>query len=192
MPVDFEQITAQFADDLDKMQEQLIKRIEQSFRGELSAIDLARLDAQIDFFEELNALGYESKVTQFIGNYDEVVRQIHAEAIKRGVVGIVGDAALDLELLALNEEIFLLDKGRLYTQQFKNAIYRSIIGGETLGELLPTLRGIPLTDEQLIIRISTGTSTWASCLIVSNNSIIFSSRPTIPTRRCSVFNRRRS
>jgi hypothetical protein len=156
MPIDYNKISADFVADLDLMQEQLVKKIEQGLRGNLSAIDLATLDAQIDFFEELNALGYESKVTEYIKNYDQVIIEIHNEAVKRGVVGVKGVIATDLELLALNEEIFLLDKGRLYTQQFKNAIYRSIIGGETLGELLPSLRSIPLTDSQLTIGLSTG------------------------------------
>ena len=156
MMIDYNQITSQFTDDLDKMQEQFVKRMEGAFRGDLSAVDLARLNAEIDFFEELNALGYNSKVTEMIGNYDEIVRLVHSEATRRGLTGIVGVAAQDLEILALNEEIFLLDKGRLYTQQFKNAIFRSIIGGETMGELLPTLRNIPLTDSQLTIGVSTG------------------------------------
>ena len=156
MPIDFEKISSQFIDDLDKLQEDFIKRIEQALKGDLSAAGIARLDAEIDFFQELRVLGFDDKLEEYLKGYDDVIREIHASATKRGLSGIVGVTATDLEILADNEALFLLDKGRLYTQQFKNSVFRGIIGGETIGEILPSLRGIPLTDAQLTTGVTTG------------------------------------
>ena len=156
MPIDFEKISSQFIDDLDKLQEDFIKRIEQALKGDLSAAGIARLDAEIDFFQELRVLGFDDKLEEYLKGYDDVIREVHRDATKRGLSGIVGVTATDLEILADNEALFLLDKGKLYTQQFKNTIYRSIIGGETIGEILPTLRAIPLTDAQLTTGVTTG------------------------------------
>lgn len=156
MPIDFQNISDQFIGDLEKMQEQFIRRIEQLLKGRLDDITLAQLSAEIDFFAELNALGYETKLDEYLKGYDEIIKQVHKDALARGLSGIVGTTAADLDILATNETLFLLDKGRLYTQQFKNAIFRGVIGGETIGEILPALRNIPLTDAQLTTGVSTG------------------------------------
>ena len=156
MPIDIEQINSQFLNELDLLQEDFIKRIEQALKGDLSAAGIARLDAEIDFFQELRVLGFDDKLEEYLKGYDDGIREVHRDATKRGLSGIVGVTATDLDLLMDNEALFLLDKGRLYTQQFKNSIFRSIIGGETIGEILPTLRGIPLTDAQLTTGVTTG------------------------------------
>ena len=150
---DFENISSQFINDLDKLQEDFIRRIEQGLKGNLSNIDLAELSADID---TLNLAGYDIKIGEYLKNYDDIIIAIHNEATARGLRGVVGAAAIDLEILANNEAIFLLDKGRLYTQEFKNALFRGIIGGESIGQILPSLRSIPLTDAQLTIGVSTG------------------------------------
>ncbi len=156
MPVDFQNISDQFIGDLDKLQVEFIKRIEQALKGNLSAAGIAALDAEIDFFQELRLLGFDDKLNTYLDGYDEIVKQIHSDAVKRGLSGVVGVTATELDILASNEALFFLDKGRLYTQQFKNSVFRSIIGGETIGQILPTLRAIPLTDAQLTTGISTG------------------------------------
>ena len=160
MPIDFDEINSQFINDLDKMQEDFIKRLEQALKGELSDAALAQLDAEIDFFEELNKQGYELRVAKYIKNYDLIVVEIHKQAVLRGLSGVVGVTALDLEILIANEEIFLLEKGRLYAQQLKNAVFRNLIAGQPLGEILPTLSNIHLTDAQLTIEIDTATSNF--------------------------------
>ena len=157
---DFQSITDPFIDELKTMEAQLIKRIEQALAGNLSNIDLATLNAELDLFAELNALGYETKLAEYFGNYDKIVKDIHNEAVKRGLSGLAGTSARDLEILALNEEIFALDKGRLHTQRLKTSVMRGIIGGQTIGEILPTLQAIPLTDAQLTTEISTGISNF--------------------------------
>ena len=148
MPIDITQ--------LDEVQARFIKRIQSLLPNNLGDVNLAQLDAQIDFFQELNASGYSDTLEDFFKEYDDVIKQVHLQATSRGLSGIVGVSATDLDLLANNEALFLLDKGKLYTQQFKNSIVRSIIGGETIGEILPSLKGIPLTDAQLTTGISTG------------------------------------
>lgn len=163
----YETAIAPFLSEIEKMEQELIKRVELFRKTDLkrigssyylSEVDLIVLDAELDFFDELISLGYESKIQEYIQNYDTVVYNIHQEAIKRGVAGIVGTSIEDLEILAKNDEIFMLDKGRLYTQQFKNAIFRSIIGGKTIGELLLTLGDILLNYVDKTIAISTGIS----------------------------------
>ena len=153
MAVNIEQINAQFLSDLNLLQEDFVKRIEQGLKGGLT---LAELD--IDFFDKLSALGFEDKFNQYFDGYDEIIKQVHADAVKRGLSGVVGATAIDLDILANNEALFVLDKAKLYTQQFKTSVIRSVIGGETIGEILPTLRNIPLIDPQLTIGIDTGIS----------------------------------
>ena len=148
MPVDFTQ-------QLDEVQARFIKRIQGLLPANLGAVDLATLNAEIDFFKELNAAGYSDTLEQFLKEYDDIIIQVHQQATARGLAGIVGVTATDLDLLINNEALFLLDKGRLYTQQFKNSVFRSIIGGETIGEILPTLQAIPLTDAQLTTAVTT-------------------------------------
>ena len=158
MPVDINKINTQFLNDLDKLQEDFVKRIEQALKGGMSDIELIRLNAEIDFFEELNKSGYSIKLEQYLKNYDQIAIEVHNQAKIRGLTGIVGVTAQELDLLADAEAIFYLDKGRLYTQEFKTAIFRNLIGGEPIGNIIPSLRSIPLTDAQLTIGVTTGIS----------------------------------
>lgn len=158
MPLNQEEILAPFIADLQRMEEELVKKIEIALKGGLTDISIAQLEAEINIFEELNALGYGNRIGEHLKNYDNIVLQIHQKAVDKGLTGLVGTSAVDLEVLIRNEEIFMLDKGRLYTSQFRGALFNSMINGQTIGETLTTLRGIPLTDAQLTVGLSTGMS----------------------------------
>lgn len=162
---DFRHSTDVFLADLDKLQASFIKRIEQMLAAGLSNADLATLQAEIDFFAELEALGFNNKVRQYFNNYSQIVLDVNAMATTAGVAGIVGTTAIDLQILAENEALFVLDKGRLYTQQFKTALFSSIIGGQPVGEILPTLGNIALTDTQLNTAINTGISRFQATAV---------------------------
>ncbi|KKK80658.1 hypothetical protein LCGC14_2821280, partial [marine sediment metagenome] len=88
MAIASEKISSQFIDDLDKLQVDFIKRIEQALKGDLSAAGIARLDAEIDFFQELRVLGFDDKLEEYLKGYDDVIREVHRDATKRGLSGI--------------------------------------------------------------------------------------------------------
>jgi hypothetical protein len=131
----------------------------------MSDIQLAQLNAELNIFEEMNALGYDSRITEFLNNYDDIVLQVHQQATQRGLAGIVGVTASDLEILATNNEIFMLDKGRLYASQFKSALLNSLINGQSIDETLSTLRGTPFTDAQLRTGVTQGITRFESSAI---------------------------
>ena len=162
MPLDYDKITSTLVDDLDRIEKGLITRIEAYLKTGIKDIPLAQLDAELDIFQVLNDLGYEGKVRQFFSNYDEIVKQLHNDAIKRGLNGIVGVTAQDLEIIANNNEIFALDKGRLYGSQFKSTLLEGVISGQPFNETIKLLQGTKLADTQLRVGLNQGITRFES------------------------------
>ena len=83
---DFSNISDKFLIEIQAIEQQLLKRIEAMLISGASPAELAEIISEIDFFEELQNLGYESAVTNYFDNYPDILKDIMTRAQKLGVL----------------------------------------------------------------------------------------------------------
>lgn len=114
----------------------------------LTDVEIAKLAAEIDFFKELKAQGFEKIVNQYFDNYDKALVEILKLANARGVdFASVNTNAL-LQIKELDQE-YLLRSAYAWSSRYESELFKSIISGNSFSETIQNLEGIPLTDAQL-------------------------------------------
>jgi hypothetical protein len=124
------------ADDFMKVLEQIQSKLSRelptlaSRLAKLSDQELAIIARELDFFAELNRLGYSDALQKLMDNYDDVAAKVFSEASKKGLQISVGSVE-SLELIKELDARTLLGRARGYSDQLRTEMLKGIISGES-------------------------------------------------------------
>ena len=119
--------------EIQNIQQQLIDKLDNLVvgLGTLSETELIQIAKQIDFFDEMEKLGYGKLMNKVGKTYNDEIAKVFAELSKpelRKVSAVSIDALRELK----NFEMTYLTNGvRQYSDQLKTAMLRGIITGES-------------------------------------------------------------
>ena len=152
-----DKIIQELLKDLEKIEADLIKRIEAALKiGYFTDVELTQLVAELDFYQELNNLGYASKLEKYFDNFDEIFLAINEQAKQRGLAGITGVAARDLDTLIQVKANELLGKAEYYAKQLRSRLVENLVAGTPVNQLVESLKEIPLKDYELTVALNSG------------------------------------
>jgi len=143
--------------DIEKMESELIKRIETALkRGYFTDVELSQIKAELDLYQELNNLGYAQRLDKYFNNFDDILLKINEQAKLKGLAGITGVAARDLDTLILVKGEELLGRANQWSLQLRSRLFENIVAGTPVRQLVESLKEIPLRDYQLTVALNTG------------------------------------
>lgn len=130
-----------FNKEIANIQQQLIDKLDNLVAGltKVSDTELMQLAKQIDFFQEMDRLGYGRLLQRVSDAYDNQIASIFSELSKREL-GKVSVASIDtLRQLRDFEMTYLTGQARQYANQLKNAMLRGIVTGQTNEQIMSGL-----------------------------------------------------
>ena len=119
--------------EIENIQQQLIDKLDNLVvgLGKVSDTELMQIAKQIDFFAEMEALGFTKLMNRVGKTFDDEIARVFAELSKREL-GAVSVASIDALRELKNFEMTYLTNGvRQYSDQLKTAMLRGIITGES-------------------------------------------------------------
>ena len=119
--------------EIQNIQQQLIDKLDNLVigLGRVSDTELMQIAKQIDFFAEMEALGFTKLMNRVGKTFDDEIARVFAELSKREL-GQVSAASIDALRELKNFEMTYLTNGvRQYSDQLKTAMLRVIITGES-------------------------------------------------------------
>tara|TARA_R100001510_G_C7637974_1_gene195826 strand:- start:250 stop:945 length:696 start_codon:yes stop_codon:yes gene_type:complete len=119
--------------EIQNIQQQLIDKLDNLVAGleTLSDTELMQIAKQIDFFDEMDKLGYGKLINRVGKTFDNEIAKVFAELSKREL-GQVSVASIEALKELKNFEMTYLTNGvRQYSDQLKTAMLRGIITGES-------------------------------------------------------------
>ena len=119
--------------EIENIQQQLIDKLDNLVigLGRVSDTELMQIAKQIDFFAEMEALGFTKLMNRVGKTFDDEIARVFAELSKREL-GQVSEASIDALRELKNFEMTYLTNGvRQYSDQLKTAMLRGIITGES-------------------------------------------------------------
>ena len=122
-----------YTKEIENIQQQLLDKLDNLVSGlqQLSDTELIQIAKQIDFFEEMDKLGYGKLINKVGQTYDDEIARVFAELSKREL-GQVSVASIEALKELKNFEMTYLTNGvRQYSDQLKTAMLRGIITGES-------------------------------------------------------------
>ena len=117
----------------------------------LSDDELAVLARELDFFQELNRLGYSDALNDLMNEYDNTASKVFEQARSRGLQVQVATAQ-NLELIKELDATTLLGRARDFSSRYKSELLRGVIAGESgrqIANRLTTTLGTELTSANL-------------------------------------------
>ena len=130
-----------FKREIENIQRQLMSRLDELVvgLGQVSHTELMQLAKQIDFFQEMDRLGYSRLLQKVSDAYDDRIAMVFSELTKKEL-GSVSVASIDaLRELKNFEMTYLTGQARQYADQLKNAMLRGIITGQTNKQIMSGL-----------------------------------------------------
>ena len=119
--------------EIQNIQQQLIDKLDNLVvgLGRVSDTELMQIAKQIDFFAEMETLGFTKLMNRVGKTFDDEIARVFAELSKREL-GQVSAASIDALRELKNFEMTYLTNGvRQYSDQLKTAMLRGIITGES-------------------------------------------------------------
>jgi len=119
--------------EIQNIQQQLIDKLDNLVLGlgSLSDTELMQIAKQIDFFAEMEALGFTKLMNRVGKTFDDEIARVFAELSERQL-GAVSAASIDTLRELKNLEMTYLTNGvRQYSDQLKTSMLRGIITGES-------------------------------------------------------------
>ena len=119
--------------EIENIQQQLIDKLDNLVvgLGTLSDTELMQIAKQIDFFAEMEALGFTKLMNRVGKTFDDEIARVFAE-LSRRELGQVSVASIEALKELKNFEMTYLTNGvRQYSDQLKTAMLRGIITGES-------------------------------------------------------------
>jgi len=124
------------------IQQQLLDKLDNLVAGlgQVSDTELMQIAKQIDFFDEMERLGYNRLIQRVSDTYDNQISSVFSE-LNRRELGKVSVASIDTLRELKNFEMTYLTNGvRQYADQLKTAMLRGIITGETNAQIMSGLQ----------------------------------------------------
>lgn len=124
-----------------KIQQELFDKLDDVVVGlkTLNNTELLQLAKQIDFFAEMEQLGYSSLLTRTSKAYDDEIAKIFAELSRRELQRVPAASVEILRQLKDFELNYLTGSVRQYADQLKNAMLRGIVTGQTNIQIMNNL-----------------------------------------------------
>ena len=119
--------------EIENIQQQLIDKLDNLVigLGRVSDTELMQIAKQIDFFAEMEALGFGKLMNRVGKTFDDEIAKVFAE-LSRRELGQVSVASIEALKELKNFEMTYLTNGvRQYSDQLKTAMLRGIITGES-------------------------------------------------------------
>jgi len=119
--------------EIENIQQQLIDKLDNLVigLGKVTDTELMQIAKQIDFFDEMEKLGYGKLINRVGKTFDDEIARVFAELSKREL-GQVSVASIEALKELKNFEMTYLTNGvRQYSDQLKTAMLRGIITGES-------------------------------------------------------------
>jgi len=119
--------------EIENIQQQLIDKLDNLVvgLGRVTDTELMQIAKQIDFFAEMEKLGFTKLMNRVGRTFDDEIARVFAELSKREL-GQVSAASIDALRELKNFEMTYLTNGvRQYSDQLKTAMLRGIITGES-------------------------------------------------------------
>ena len=148
-------INQELLDNLEKIRTQLIQRIQ---KGNFTDVDIAQIVGQVDFFEELQSLGYGDLLEDYFKNYEKIIVTLKNKATELGIRTLAQTSLRDLDNFIDVKFSELLGRAEQYGKELKSAMLKNLIGGTPINQLADELNEIPLTNTQLRVAINSGIS----------------------------------
>lgn len=166
MPINREQILLTFEKDLEKIRLSLMQSLQKAMATGLTDTDILTLSTQLNFFDELRQLGLDPVVEGYLKELEGIVAQVHKEAQKKGLAGLTGASAQDLEALMNVNKRRLLGRARVYTEELEYKLVENIVAGTPIDVIAQQLNTeIPLYDTQLKAAINTGIGSFEASTV---------------------------
>ena len=124
------------------IQQQLLDKLDNLVAGlgQVTDTELMQIAKQIDFFDEMERLGYGRLLQRVSDAYDNQIALVFSE-LNRRELGKVSVASIDTLRELKNFEMTYLTNGvRQYADQLKTAMLRGIITGETNAQIMAGLQ----------------------------------------------------
>ena len=130
-----------YAVEIAKIQEDLLKRVDIVVKGlsQVSDTELIQLAKQIDFFDEMEKLGYTQLINKVGKTYDDEIAGIFAELSKRELARVPASSISVLRGLKEFDMDYLTSGVRQYSNNLKLAMLRGIITGESNEQVMANL-----------------------------------------------------
>jgi hypothetical protein len=130
-----------YSKEIAKIQEDLFVKIDSLVKGlsQVTDTELIRLAKQIDFFEEMERLGYSQLINKVGKTYDDEIAAIFGELSRRELAKVPAASIQVLQGLRDLDMAYLTSGVRQYSDNLKAAMIRSIITGETNQQVMENL-----------------------------------------------------
>ena len=119
--------------EIQNIQQQLIDKLDNLVAGlgTLSDTELMQIAKQIDFFDEMEKLGYGKLMNKVGKTYDDEIARVFAELSKPELRKVSAASIDTLRELKNFELTYLTGQARQYSDQLKTSMLRGIITGES-------------------------------------------------------------
>jgi len=123
------------------MQSQLISKIVKMIPilTTLTDTELIRIGKELNFYEELEQLGYNKLINKSLQQYNNEIASIFAELNSRELSQVAVSNIQTLQELAKFEMEYLKGNVKQYSEQLKNAMMRRVVTGETNAQIIAGL-----------------------------------------------------
>lgn len=130
-----------YNEELAKIQQELFDKLDNVLGGltRLSDTEVLQLAKQIDFFAEMEQLGYTQLLSRVSGRYDDEIASVFGELNRRQLAQVPAASVETLRQLKEFELTYLTGQVRQYSDQLKNAMLRGIITGQTNKQIMESL-----------------------------------------------------
>jgi len=130
-----------YNEELAKIQQELFDKLDNVLGGltRLSDTEVLQLAKQIDFFAEMEQLGYTQLLSRVSGRYDDEIASVFGELNRRQLAQVPAASVETLRQLKEFELTYLTGQVRQYSDQLKNAMLRGIITGQTNKQIMTGL-----------------------------------------------------
>jgi hypothetical protein len=152
--------------EIDKLERDFLVRIKQYLQGGIRNIDLARLQVELDLFQELQEAGLSDVIDKLKAEYIGIVEQIADKAEQKGI-SVVGLKINDLEVIMNARADELLGKANAYALQYKSELLQGLASGASDDEIVSTLQTfVPLKTNQLIASVNTAREQFHAATVI--------------------------
>lgn len=138
--------------------------IQSKFLSSLKMFDRLSLEEkiamayQVDLFEELKRLGLSDVIESMMDEYASII----ADLSKLREKGVAPLGFQDLSLIAELDAEALLGRAEAYAKEFKSALMKGFLSGESTDAIKQRLTDINLTNNQTIVAINTARDEFQS------------------------------
>lgn len=123
------------------IQQELLNKLDNVVAGlsTLTDTELLQVAQQIDFYSEMEKIGYAGLLSKVSSTYDDEIAIIYAELSNRQLAKISASNVEVLRQLKEFELSFLSDRVKQYSNQVKVAMLRGLITGQSTAQVMESL-----------------------------------------------------